>query len=346
MPRPEGVKEVHSAALAILPGGERLSVWFGGSAEGARDAVLYQVHFREGTWQEPEVLMTPEAAGLAEGRYIRRVGNTSLYRTEQGTLHLFFVSASVGGWAASSINHMISMDGGTSWSAPRQIITSPFFNLSTLVRHPAISLADGGFLLPIYFELTNKFPELLRFDADGNLLSKVRMDGTHGSLQPCLVALDQHRALAFLRNRCLHEGWLLTQQTNDGGATWSAPAPLTLPNMDSPAAIVRLPNEHFLIAYNPGQERDSLRLAISPDGAAWTDLCTLDEKGLQIEEGPSEYSYPTMVSDGNNIDLIYSYRRIGFRHFRFNVAWINNLQERPEHPTLLTGIALQKAGHD
>ncbi len=325
LPRVVGIKDVHSASLARLPNGELLCVWFGGSKEGAPDVVLFQSHFRNGRWDEPKILISPQAAGEAEGQYIRRVGNTSLYRDSRGRIHLFFVSASFGGWACSSINHMISTDGGVTWSKPRRVLTTPFFNLSTLVRHSPIGLADGGFLLPAYFELTNKFPELLRFDADGSFLGKVRMDGQHGSLQPCLVPLDDKHAFAFLRNRCLEPEQLLLQKTDDGGLMWTKPAPLLLPNFDTPVAAVRLSDGSFLIAYNPTHKREVIRLATSPDGVNWTDRLALDGDGPQPADGVDMYCYPTMLVDGDTVDLVYTYRRLTIRHYRFNTAWVKSL---------------------
>ena len=220
---------------------------------------------------------------------------------------------------------MISADGGVTWSAPRRVLTSPFFNLSTLVRHSAIALADGGFLLPAYFELTNKFPELLRFDADGCFLGKVRMDGQHGSLQPCLVPLDDKNALAFLRNRCLGPEQLLLQKTGDGGLTWTEPASLPLPNFDTPAAVVRLSDGNFLIAYNPTHKREVIRLATSSDGVNWTDRLTLDGDGPRPADGVDMYCYPTMLVDSDTVDLVYTYRRLTIRHYQFNTAWVNSL---------------------
>jgi predicted neuraminidase len=325
LPSPQGTKEVHSAAMTLLPGGDRLSVFFGGSAEGATDVVLYQAFFRQGQWQTPTVLIGPEEVGTQERAYVRRVGNTSLHRDVQGRIHLFFVSVCVGGWAGSGINHMVSADNGLTWSKPRRLITSPFFNLSTLVRHPAVNLTGGGFVLPVYYELTNKFPELLYFDAAGAFVRKTRMDHEHGSLQPCVTPLDERNALALLRNRCHGGEKLLVQTTSDGGQTWTRPASLDVPNMDSPVAVASLRDGSLLLAYNPDRHRNVMMLAVSTDGVTWRDIAVLDRKPAEPEEGCDEYSYPTMLVEGDTIDLIYSHRRTGLRHIRLTTAWV---QER------------------
>src|SRR5712691_7544915 len=63
IPRPDGTQEVHSAALAHLPGGDLLTVCFGGTSECALDVVLYQARFRNGVWEKMKVVTSPHAAG-------------------------------------------------------------------------------------------------------------------------------------------------------------------------------------------------------------------------------------------------------------------------------------------
>ena len=320
--RADGIQEVHSAALVRLPGGDLLTVCFGGSSECALDVVLYQARFRNGAWEKMKVVMSPQAAGRAEHRYVRRLGNPSLHRDEQGRLHLFFVSTSMGGWSVSSINQMISTDDGETWSDPQRLITSPFFNLSMLVRHPAVPLQDGGFALPIYHELCGRYGEILRFDAAGRFACKTRMHPQRYIAQPCLVPLDERHAVTYVRNNNESIQQLLQMTTSDGGATWTAPQALPLPGFDAPVAAVRLRDGTLLIAYNPSRDREEIRLAASTDGKTWTDLMTLDEKGTGAKDGYDEYAYPTMLLNNDTIDLTYSYRRTAIRHLRFNAAWV------------------------
>jgi len=87
----------------------------------------------EGTWSPERAVITRELAQRQLRRYVRKLGNPVAGRDRAGRLCLFFVSVSVGGWAGSAINLMVSEDEGETWGPPRRLVASPFFNISTLV---------------------------------------------------------------------------------------------------------------------------------------------------------------------------------------------------------------------
>lgn len=321
--RPEGVKQIHGSSVVALPGHELFMVYYGGSSESTLDVKLYQTRFRNGNWDTPSLLLTPQDVGEATSRYTRRVGNSSLYRDAQGRLHLFFVSVGYFGWSCSSLNQMTSHDDGKTWSPIKRLLTTPLINISTLVRSPAVSLENGGFLLPVYYELTNKFPEALEFDAKGELVRKVRMTGEHGVIQACLVPTSPTEAFAYERNRLFEEDpHLRYQKTSDGGRTWTAPATLAVKNLDSPVAAVRLATDCFIMVYNPTFDREVITLAASKNGIDWRDIMVLDQIDRTPIQPDIEFSYPTLVVDGDTIDLIYTYHRLGISHARFNTQWV------------------------
>lgn len=167
--------------------------------------------------------------------------------------------------AASSLNQIQSKDDGASWSAAKRLVTSPFLNISTLVRSRAVNLSDGGFYLPVYHELIYKFPEMLRFDKTGNLIDKQRMSSKHPfvAARHGVQAADQ-RLISLLRDgngQNIH-----VQVSRNAGKDWSAPQPLPLVNRDSSVAVARLADGRLLLVYNDGDKgREQLVLAISAD---------------------------------------------------------------------------------
>ena len=109
-------------------------------------------------------------------------------RAADGTLWLFYVSVSLGGWAGSSITMMTSDDDGASWNTPRRLVTSPFINISTLVKGAPFLYADGTMGLPVYHEFVSKFAEILRLDKTGKVIDKQRLAaGGQGTLQPVVL---------------------------------------------------------------------------------------------------------------------------------------------------------------
>ena len=127
---------VHSSAVTALPDGSLMAVWFAGSREGAADVQVRSARFdvSTGEWGQEQVMATRESTQQSTRKYIRKLGNPVIALAPDNRLWLFYVSVSMGGWAGSAVNVMVSDDFGEHWSAPRQLITSPFLNISTLVR--------------------------------------------------------------------------------------------------------------------------------------------------------------------------------------------------------------------
>jgi len=316
---PAPTRAVHSSSIIDLEGGDRLLFWFGGSREGATDVAIWQSRWHKGQWSEPRAIMRPESAGAAEWRYIKKVGNPLAVKLANGDIQLFFVSVSFGGWAASSLNITRSADGGQTWSPARKVGTSPFLNISTLARTHATPLADGGFYLPVYHEFARKFPELLRFDARGELIGKTRMSAQHQLLQPAMVQVGPHRLISFLRDG--RGQYIHKQESFDAGQTWTAPEPIQLINRDSSATVTRLRDGRLLAVANDGQKmREQLALFISRDGEEWQHKGWLEHRPGSGEE----YSYPSIHTDGDIVDITYTWQRKNIKHVRFNLAWLDD----------------------
>ncbi|MFA5514666.1 MAG: sialidase family protein [Desulfuromonadales bacterium] len=256
---------VHSASLAPLPDGGLMAVWFAGSREGASDvdirASRFDVDSQE--WTPEFILVERESTEPVLQRYIRKLGNPVIALAPDKRLWLFYVSVSVGGWAGSSINTMHSDDSGVTWSPPRRLITSPFLNISTLVRNSPVFHQDGSIGLPVYHEFLGKFAEYLRLSPDGKILDKFRISDGRYSLQPSVVPLSGDAALALLRNAGKKPGKVLASFTHDRGQTWSEPIAVQPWNPNSSLAAIGLQNaeKSILVALNnlrDGRHRLSL----------------------------------------------------------------------------------------
>ena len=333
---PQPTPSAHAATLAeALPGdlpvastGQGLApvhlvaAWFGGSREGAADVSLYQSDWHRGSaWLPAREIMSRQQAERELGRNIRKLGNP-LIVTEPGRLHLFFVSVSYGGWAGSAINRSTSTNGGNSWQPAQRIVTSPFFNLSTLVRNQGSWLTDGSLGLPVYHEFVNKHGEWLRLDPEGRVLAKERMAMPRATLQPAVVALDAQHAVAALRDAGPGENQVQWSETTDAGRSWQARSARTIPNPNSAVAMIGLRDGTLLMACNPiDGNRNRLSLLRSRDqGSTWT-------LAHVVEESPNdrdEFSYPALIQDSTGeIHLVYTWMRKGIRHARFTQAWLN-----------------------
>ena len=318
--------EAHSASIAIT-NGEPVVVWYGGTEEGHHDVAIFSSSF-DGKWTAPRVIADRNSTEQALGRYIRKVGNPNLYSWPDGRLGLYYVSVSVGGWAASSINYMESFDQGGQWTSPIRLVTSPFLNISTLVRTKGLPLADGGVQLPVYHEFLGKFSETLTLSDDLNVMDKVRISRGKYSLQPAITNLDESSAIALLRYSGDPPSRILSVFSADAGASWSKPARTELPNPDSAVSIINPGKGYLLLALNDLEDgRHRLSLAMGSEGE-WKVVKVLEEETATNPDHEYEFSYPSMtIGPDGFIHLVYTWNQKRIKHLRFNREW---LEQQPK----------------
>ncbi|VXD03934.1 conserved hypothetical protein [Pseudomonas sp. 8Z] len=292
---------VHSASITGLPGGDLMAAWFAGTREGAADVQIRAARFdaASGQWSAERVLASRESTQRAVGKHIRKLGNPVISLAPDNRLWLFYVSVSLGGWAGSAINAMVSDDLGATWSAPRQLVTSPFLNISTLVRAAPVFHADGSIGLPVYHEFLGKFPEYLHLSANGEVLGKYRIGKGRYSLQPTVVPLDERRAVALLRYAGEEHHRVLASYSEDAGRSWSRPQPVEPSNPNSSLAAVGRPDGSLLVAMNDLEDgRFRLTLyATDANLSNWRSLGELDESPNPWGEPIAQQDFPTVVSE-------------------------------------------------
>jgi predicted neuraminidase len=318
---------VHSATAAEIPGGRLRAFWYGGSREGASDVAIYTAVYaaQTGTWSPERVVVSREFAQRHLRRTIRKLGNPVAGRDQRGRLCLYFVSVSLGGWAGSAINLMVSEDEGETWSPPRRLIASPFFNISTLVKGAPLQFADGTMGLPVYHEFLGKFGELLRLDAEGRAIGKARLSWGQSSLQPVIVPRSDREAVGFMRYSGDPPNRILVVRTADGGVRWSPPVKTALPNPNAAIASVLLAGGPLLLAFNnAGENREDLSLALSADfGNTWRVTHRFEGDSGSPQAPVPEYSYPWIMQDrAGDIHVFYTWGRTRIKHVRFNRAWL------------------------
>ncbi len=327
--------QVHASSAYAADDRQLTAFWYGGSAEGARDVAIFSSRFTIDTWSPARVVVDRREVEKALGRPIRKLGNAMVYRHPDGRLWLLFVTVSVGGWAGSSLNLTESTNDGRSWSAPRRLVTSPFMNLSTLVRSNGLRFADGSVGIPVYHEFIGKFGELLRLGDRGRVLSKTRLSTGRQALQPDVIVIDGQRAVLLLRNGGSAPRALLRATTQDAGETWSAPEAVRMPNPDAALDAIALDGTRLLAVLNDLHDgRDRLVLAISDDqGQTWRVVAALADAAKGTPPGANgihEYSYPWLQRTPNgSYHVFFTWNRERIRHVEFNQAWLDGQIGRP-----------------
>ena len=279
--------QTHAASLVELKDGRVRAFWFAGSREGAKDVEIRSAVFdrAQGLWSAEQTVASREGTQQSLLRYVSKLGNPVAGRAADGTLWLYYVTVSMGGWAGSSITATASADDGITWSPARRLVSSPFLNISTLVKGAPFPYSDGTMGLPVYHEFISKFGELLRLDKTVAVIDKQRLSaGKDHGLQPIFLAKNANEALMLMRysgTDAPHRA--ISVSTNDAGRHWTAPVKSPLSNPDSALSAMVLPDGRILAALNNlEQGRDALMLVVSADGGStWRNVYQLEDQRKQ-----------------------------------------------------------------
>ncbi len=323
---------VHSATAVALSNGNLLAMWYGGTREGHTDVKIYSALFdqKKQQWQEPKAILDRMQVSNDLDRYVKKVGNPVLIRHPQGPLVLVYVSVSLAGWATSQINMMLSYDDGQTWHPSKHLVTSPFINISTLVKNDAVIYDDGTIGITAYHELLGEFSEVVRVTLDGQVINKYRMSSGDETIQPTVATYSATQAVTFMRDTGKDVQKVRRSITDDGGLSWSAYETTQLDNLSS--AIFTFTGLKGLtwMVYNDapkGQEhgRNTLALAVSNDkGVSWKTVHHF-ERIEEPEVIESKFAYPWVAQgfDGQ-FHLFYTWNRKIIKHVAFNQAWLES----------------------
>ncbi len=320
IPMPAGVPAAHASALAALPDGDVLASWWAGQRESAPDVKLYMARWHQGRWSDPHVVADRSMLGRALHMGVRRIGNPALWVAADGRVHLYVVATGLGGWAAARVVQLVSDDAGQHFTPQRVLPLTPLLNTSVLVRTQPVALADGGWLLPAYFELGHKYPLVISFDAQGEPRWVQRIGRSVTALQPALLPISSTELRAVMRD--IGPDHRVQQAvSHDAGLSWQALPPSALANHDSSVAGLRLAGGGFVLLHNDavpggGSPRQWLRLSTSLDAQNWT-------PGLDVRRGESgdEFSYPSVLQVGQQLHVTYTQQRRAIAHHVYDIQY-------------------------
>ena len=346
---PNFEKSAHASSIVNL--GTRLMVlFFAGSKEGARDVKIYQSFLYKGakSWSEPKAILTPEWLSHQSGKFIKKLGNPVVFADTLGRVHLFVVGVSLGGWSTSMIYQLRFDENLESLTYIRELRLGILANFSHLVRTPAVLLQDGGFMLPVYHELADKYPLAVFFDTQGQMRASKRLNDLRGQLQPSIVATSPQQCLGFSRSYKSEYAYL--QSCDDMGNIWHKPVRTNLKNYDSSSVLVNIGQEVVLI-HNDGFDNPLLELydlygedihihARASLSIFWLKnakdgiferLLTLDVSKRQH----GEVSYPAATLDDHNLYITYTYNREQIKYAKLRLDTLYELiaQAKEKAPT-------------
>ncbi len=317
----------HGSSVQPLPDGGVIAVWYSGAYEKARDVGIYlsRLKPRGMAWKTPE-LIEREGTSELSGEPSSEGNPVIYYDPESKRLWLWWVTMlqADSGWSNCVIKTKHSDDLKT-WTRPRILHDMIGWN----TRFKPIKMSNGDILLPCYSEfagLAGIFyicrPEEFAKGAVTSQWIEPSVFVTGNVSQPTVVEWDPaHKPghlLAFMRadKGGKFAPYLAMTRSTDFGRTWSAAEinPAQLYNPDSGADMVRLPNSHIVLAFNPDREgRHTLRVAVSEDyGISWPFWKDFEQ------DSKDSFAYPAInLAHDGTLHLTWSHRgnTIKWAHF-------------------------------
>lgn len=250
---PSGCPQNHAANLLPLPDGSLLCTWFGGTQEGIADISIYLSRLEKGaqTWSQPEKLS--EDASRSEQ-------NPVLFLAPDNVLWLMYTAQKSGNQDTAIVRFRQSQDLGKSWGDIGTLLDQP----GTFIRQPVTVLANGDWLLPVFYCRTQPGEKWVGNNDD----SAVKISGDNGKTWRD-VAVPESTGCVHMNITPLHDGSLLAlyrsrwadfiyqSRSVDGGQSWTAPQPTELPNNNSSVQVTTLANGHLALVFNKMSAADA-----------------------------------------------------------------------------------------
>lgn len=292
--------QCHASSLARLTDGRLACVWFGGTKEGKTDVAIWGAVRETTGWSQPQRL-----AKVRQSPH----WNPVLFLAPNGRLWLFFkVGDRIPGWETWV---MTSDDAGGTWSEPRELVPGDRGGRGPVKNKPIV-LTSGAWLAPASIETDTSWDVFADRSEDNGVTwcatPFAPIDhatfGGKGAIQPTLWESRPGHVHMLVRSSCAR---ICRSDSSDDGRTWSPLTPTELPNNNSGIDLARLDHGALVLAYNPiasdwGQ-RTPLTLAVSHDnGRSW-------KRFVDLETAEGEYSYPTVIADGDRAACSYTWRR-------------------------------------
>lgn len=275
------------------------------------------------TWSPPERLFEfPQS----EGKYF----GSSILCDRDGVIHLFgihFFGFNIKGNETaeelktivpgkSPAYHVMSSDGGKSWTPPRYC---DFGHEYTGSSNCALQLSNGRILLPLSYlsrRLSGRFVTVVAYSDDGGktwvpsrgecIVDSGSRNIESGAIEPVCLELADGRVWMLIRTKT---GYLFESFSPDAGDTWSKPVPSRFRSTNAPGSLLRLRDGRIVMVWNNTHHqlsREVLAAAISvDDGETWSGYREIvrvnnakDKEARHYAFGAVTYPYLTEAEDG------------------------------------------------
>lgn len=295
----EHFKSAHASTLVKMSNGNILSAWFAGSAEGNDDVRIWYSIYDGAEWSKP-VQLASEDTVAHWNPVLQDMG---------GFVRLYYkVGKDTKNWVTK---YSDTYDFGVTWTQAKELVEGDTSGGRGPVKNKCLVTSDGVMIAPASTE-QGDWRAFFDISTDGGVtwqktdfvVAKNSRGKDVDMIQPTLWEDADGNIHAMFRTRA---GKIYRSDSFDGGYTWSEAYATSLPNNSSGIDCVMSDNGWLWLAYNPISVegiRNKLILSVSKDnGETWEDVTVLESELF------GEYSYPSMVADGNTVYITYTYTR-------------------------------------
>ena len=295
----EYFNSAHASTLVKMSNGDILSAWFAGSGEGNSDVRIWYSVYNGSEWSEPKQLASEDT-----------VAHWNPVLQDMGDfVRLYYkVGKNTESWVTK---YSDTYDFGATWTQPKELVEGDTSGGRGPVKNKCLVTSGGVMIAPASTE-QGEWKAFFDISTDGGetwqktdyISAKDSRGKTVAMIQPTLWEDADGNIHAMFRTRA---GKIYRSDSFDGGCTWSEAYATQLPNNSSGIDCVMSDNGWLWLAYNPiGVEgiRNKLVLSVSKDnGETWEEVMTVENRFF------GEYSYPSIIADGNELYMTYTYTR-------------------------------------
>lgn len=302
----EFFKSSHASTLVLLDDGSIISAWFGGTGEGYSDVRIWYAIYDGNEWSDAKAVET--ADNVAHW-------NPVLHNFGDYVRLYYKAGVDTKVWVTKYVD---SFDGGKTWSAPAELVEGDTSGGRGPVKNKNLVTSDGIIIAPSSTE-QGSWKAFFDISEDGGKTwtktAFVEATDENGKeiqmIQPTLWE-SEAGIHAMFRTK---SGVIYRSDSFDGGYTWCKAYATTLENNNSGIDCVVTDNGWLWLAYNPIRVsgiRNELALAVSKDnGETWEEVAVIEATPLNIF---SEFSYPAIVANGNELHITYTYNRVQIKY--------------------------------